>query len=144
MIDKLKDLLIVVIILLVVLAGFTGLLVWLVGLEGFVIGISVIAVVLVVFGAFAAGSYWTRSSMETGAKLAIVSSNNNDANDAAKIEALSGLLKEAIKAQSNYQKSLPSPQAGYPALPLFGPSTGLGLDATEGSFTIDGLDNETD
>ncbi len=132
MIDKLRDLLIVVVILLIVLAGLTALLIWLVGLTGFVIGISVIAVVLVVFGAFAAGSYWTRSSMETGAKLAIVSSNNNDMNDAAKIEALSGLLKEAIKAQNNYQKSLPPLQTGYPALPP--------LTATEASFTIEGLD----
>lgn len=135
MIDKLKDLIIVLTIFLVVLAGLTGLLVWLVGLTGLIIGISVIAVVLVVFGAFAAGSYWTKASMESGAKLAIESNNNNDANDAKKIDSLAGLLKEAIKAQGEYRKGLPMlPQAnGYPALPPF----------SEGSFIeIEGLESE--
>lgn len=67
--------------------------------------------------------------MTEGAKLVIQASNNNDRNDAAKIQALSLLTREAIKATGKNQAQASS---GYPVLPSF----------TEGDFTIAGLDEE--
>lgn len=121
MIDKLKDLMIVLTIFLVVLAGLTALLVWLVGLTGLIIGLSVTVTVFLLVGAFVAGSYWTRASMESGARLAIESANSNDLNDANKLESLSSLAREMTKAYAQMPKSLPMlPQPNsYPALPPF-------------------------
>ncbi|MCG3207339.1 MAG: hypothetical protein FOGNACKC_00939 [Anaerolineae bacterium] len=79
---------------------------------------------------WAIGYHGAKSLLTTGAMLSITSTNNNDSNDARKIEALSDLMRSTIAAVKNV------PTAPQP------PQLMLGAGGSNGSarnFTIEGI-----
>lgn len=96
-------------------------------------GLGAISLLLLAGLAFFIGHRWTLRTMQAGAQIAIDAASNNDRHDAQKIQALSGLTREAIKArQADFQQTKKA--SGLPALPAW--------TAVDGQFTIAGLDDE--
>jgi hypothetical protein len=112
---------------------FTALIVGLFYIGGYVllIGLGAIGLTGVIVTAFAAGSRWTKQTMQAGAEIAIRSAGQNDAHDAMKIKALAGLARETMKVKN---QPLAPPAAGFPLLPPF--------NAVDSSFSIAGLESE--
>lgn len=90
-------------------------------------GLAIIGIVIVILAIFVGGLICARTLINDGAQIAIASTNNNDKHNAAKIGALTGLTREALKIEALKIKNSSN---GQPALPEY----------TEGEFTISGLD----
>lgn len=73
--------------------------------------------VLVVFGAFAAGSWWSRVLMESGANVALRAQESDDRRDTAMIAAISKLAGWWRENQAQ-QPALPMPSQQGEWLPV--------------------------
>lgn len=90
-------------------------------------GLAIIGIVIVILAIFVGGLICARTLINDGAQIAISSADNNDRHNAAKIGALAGLTREALKIEALKIKNSSN---GQPALPEY----------AEGEFTISGLD----
>lgn len=107
----------------IVLAGSViGIFAWLIGPVALTIGLSVIGLFLYGAACAVAGAWWTSRTYHQAAQTTIEATNKNDAHDAQKMDALTGLVEAVVRGYAQTQNSMlktppPLPQMPYPQLP---------------------------
>lgn len=116
-----KDLIQALIIFVVVVSSVIGIFVWLIGPIALTIGLSIIGLFLYGAACAVAGAWWTSRTYQQAAQTTIEATNKNDAHDAQKMDALTGLVEAVVRGYAQTQNSMlrtpQLPQTPYPQLP---------------------------
>lgn len=109
-------------IFLVVVTSVIGIFVWLIGPIALTIGLSIIGLFLYGAACAVAGAWWTSRTYQQAAQTTIEATSKNDAHDAQKMDALTGLVEAVVRGYAQTQNSMLRsapfvPQTPYPQLP---------------------------